>query len=372
MPKNIVVCCDGTGNQFAVNQTNVLRLHWALESEPNRQVTFYAPGVGTFSPSMALTRPGEALHKTLGLALGLGYRQTIENAYWFIAENFSEGDRIFLFGFSRGAYAVRIVAAMLHGVGILNAGNRHLVQFALFELEVRRGLHLDFEHLSRFRKQFSQKFEQKPFIFLGVWDTVSSVSWAYDYLRYAFTASNPSVDVVRHAVSIDEKRAFFAQNLFKHRNGQDIREVWFPGVHCDVGGGYSEADGALAKAPLQWMMVESRKVNGGGVLFNEPHVRKLLKPSSQPWYAGPIHESLTWKWFLAEFFPKENSLTRIPSPHLFRKRYLIVRPSDRSPAPKLRVHKTALLRMEDRSTKYSPKNLPADFDVEQEVGFFDR
>ena len=139
MTKNIVVCCDGTGNQFDVDQTNVLRLHWALEKDTERQVSFYSPGVGTFRPSMAWTRPGQAFHKTLGLALGIGYRETIENAYWFIVENYREGDRIFLFGFSRGAYAARIVAALIQGVGILQPGNRQLVQFALTELEIRRG-----------------------------------------------------------------------------------------------------------------------------------------------------------------------------------------------------------------------------------------
>ena len=369
MPKNIVVCLDGSGNQFAVDATNVLRLHGTLVSDPEQQVTFYSPGVGTFSPSIAWTRPGEAVRKTLGLALGFGYRQTIENAYWFIVENYREGDRIFLFGFSRGAYAARIVAALIHGVGLLQHGNRHLVQFALSEIELLRRQTLDFGHLGRFRKQFSQPFDSKPFVFLGVWDTVSSVSWAYDYLRYVFTASNPGVEVVRHAVSIDEHRAFFAQNLFKHRADQDMKEVWFSGVHADVGGGYCESQSGLAKIALQWMMVESRDVRGGGVLFHPARVRRILDADVKPNHRAPIHQSLTWKWWPAEFFPKQKFGSRLPMPHLFRRRDLVVRHTGDFFVPKCRLHQSVLDRMGDETLGYLPRNLPSSFEIEPDVGF---
>lgn len=369
MPKNIVVCCDGTGNQFAVNETNVLRFHRVLEKSDPRQVTYYSPGVGTFSPSMVFTRPGEAFYKGLGLGLGVGYRQTIENAYCFIAEHFEEGDRIFLIGFSRGAYAARIVAALLHGVGILHPGHRHLVQYALAEIELRRGGNLDFQHLGRFRKQFSQTLDAKPFIFLGVWDTVSSISWAYDYLRYCFTASNPSADVVRHAISIDERRAFFCQNLFKHRENQDIKEVWFAGVHSDVGGGYRDEEAGLSKEALQWMMVQARDVDDGGLLFNEARVDRVLAGDRQSWHLGQLHKSLTWPWYALEFFPKENSWTRVPSPHLFRRRYPVVRSSGQANVPKLKVHESVVNRMSEKRLKYSPSNLPTEFEVEPIVKF---
>ncbi|WP_442509399.1 DUF2235 domain-containing protein [Novipirellula sp. SH528] len=360
--KNIVVCCDGTGNQFAVDQTNVLRLHYSLVIDAQRQVAFYEPGVGTFSPNMALTRPGKAFSKVLGLAFGAGYRKTIEDAYWFIVENYQPGDRICLFGFSRGAYAARVVAALLHAVGILQQGNRHLVQYALSEIELRKGVSLDFAHLGRFRKQFSQSFDQKPFIFLGLWDTVSSVSWAYDYLSYAFTASNPSVDIVRHAVSIDEHRAFFSQNLFKRRQHQDFKEVWFAGVHSDIGGGYPEDESGLAKIALEWMLVQARDV--GGVLLDDSRVKRVLVEGSGPSNAGPIHRSLTWKWWWAEFFPKQSYPSPVPLPHLFRRRKPTTRCLDKSDVRNCRVHESTVRRNSDTQVNYKPSNWPAEFEVE--------
>ncbi len=367
MEKNIVVCCDGTGNQFKVDQTNVLRLHYSLVSDAQRQVVFYAPGVGTFSPSMALTRPGQAFSKSLGLAFGAGYRKTIEDAYWFIVEQYQPGDRICLFGFSRGAYAARVIAALLHAVGILQRGHRHLVQYALTEIELRRRRNLDFSLLGRFRKQFSQSFDQKPFIFLGVWDTVSSVSWAYDYLSYGFTASNPSVSVVRHAVSIDEHRAFFIQNLFKRRRNQDFKEVWFAGVHSDVGGGYPEVESGLAKIPLEWMMVQARDV--GGVLLDESRVKRLLVEGTRPNYAGAIHRSLNWKWWLAEFFPKQSYPSRVPLPHRFRRRCLIPRPANPSDISKCRIHESTVQRYNDTEAKYKPSNWPNEYEIEPEIRY---
>ncbi|MDM4016483.1 DUF2235 domain-containing protein [Roseiconus lacunae] len=364
MGKNIVVCCDGTGNEFEIDQTNVLRLHYALQTDEN-QVAFYSPGVGTFSPSMALTRPGQALSRTMGLALGVGYRQTIEHAYWFIVEHFEPGDRIYLFGFSRGAYTVRIIAALLHGVGILWRGNRHLVQYALSEIESRRRKRINFERLTRFRKQFSRPLYEKPFIFLGAWDTVSSISWAYDYLRYAYSANNPSVSVVRHAVAIDEYRAFFAQNLFTRREDQDFKEVWFAGSHSDIGGGYCEAESGLAKITMQWMVMQAFQA---GVVFDPIRVQKLLAAETPSSYADQLHRSLTWRWWGAELFPKQTHGMRIPRPHLARRRQLIAwgrgkKLVRRKPV----IHETAIRRYEDQSLNYRPKNWPTEYDVEPEI-----
>ncbi|QEG38123.1 T6SS phospholipase effector Tle1-like catalytic domain-containing protein [Roseimaritima ulvae] len=368
MAKNIVVCCDGTGNQFSVDKTNVLRLHDALcKDDPTQQVAFYAPGVGTFSPSMAWTRPGRAFGKLMGLALGIGYRQTIEDAYWFIVENYEPGDRICLFGFSRGAYTARVVAALLHGVGVLQRGNRHLVRYALAEIELHKRDKLKFQHLGRFRKQFSQSFAKKPFIFLGLWDTVSSVSWAYDYLRYAFTASNRSVDVVRHAVSIDERRAFYSQNLFSRREGQDFKEVWFAGVHSDVGGGYPEDESGLAKIALEWMLVQARDF--GGVLLDEARVERVLADGCAPNHRGVLHRSLTWKWWPAEFFPKQRYPSPLPRPHLFRRRRLAARFKPGADPPKCRIHESVIERKKEGRLNYQPSNWPSEFEVESRVRF---
>lgn len=115
MPKNIVVCCDGTGNDFSGRPTNVVKLFRALDdSDPTAQVAFYDPGVGTPDEPGAQHFVARGYRKLTGLAFGRGVFKKVMDGYRFLMNNnYAEGDRIFLFGFSRGAYTVRIIAGML-------------------------------------------------------------------------------------------------------------------------------------------------------------------------------------------------------------------------------------------------------------------
>jgi uncharacterized protein (DUF2235 family) len=149
---------------------------------------------------------------------------------------FEPGDRVYLFGFSRGAYTARALCGMLHIVGLLTEDSEALIPYAIRVIKRR---HIDFRVAAEFKNTFSQ--DCKPH-FVGVWDTVSSVGWVYNAVRFPFVnaGKNPDFHIIRHAVSIDERRAFFRQNLFGLANNpqQDVKEVWFAGVHSDVGGGY--------------------------------------------------------------------------------------------------------------------------------------
>src|SRR5678816_4216922 len=96
----------------------------------------------------------------------------------------------------------------------------------------------------------------KPW-FVGVWDTVSSVGWVANPLKLPYVTNSPDIQVGRHAIAIDERRAFFRNHLWRPSDEEpsgpkDLKQVWFPGVHCDVGGGYPEAESGLAKEALQW------------------------------------------------------------------------------------------------------------------------
>ena len=124
--RNVVICCDGTGNQYGDRNTNVVKLYAVLDRDPHRQVTFYDPGVGTFSLHPALTTTARAGMRLLGLAFGLGLTKNVIDAYRFLMQHYQEGDRMFLFGFSRGAYTVRAVAAMVHKCGLLHPDNENL------------------------------------------------------------------------------------------------------------------------------------------------------------------------------------------------------------------------------------------------------
>ena len=131
MAKNIVVCCDGTANQFAVDRTNVVKLFYALEHGNPAQATYYHPGVGTMEAIGAVTRVARKATKLLGLAFGYGLETDIRDAYVFLMRTFRAGRPVYLFGFSRGAYTVRAVAALLHMYGLIRPGNEPQVLYAI-------------------------------------------------------------------------------------------------------------------------------------------------------------------------------------------------------------------------------------------------
>ncbi|MGA8262304.1 MAG: DUF2235 domain-containing protein [Arenicellales bacterium] len=354
MPKNIVVCCDGTGNEYGNENSNVLRLFGLIVRDGERQVGYYDPGLGTMSGIPALTKTVRAIDKTLGLAFAKGITSNIEDAYIYLMDRYEPGDRIFLFGFSRGAYTVRALAAMIHACGLLEKGSENMVPYAskMFKRPVDPNLR------PGFRLTFSR--ECKPH-FLGVWDTVSSVGWIYDQVKLPYTANNPDLSVLRHAVSIDERRCFFRQNLFgKGYAGQDIKEVWFAGVHSDVGGGYPEPESGLAKIPLTWMV---REAVAAGLLIDEAVYAETLPSTSNDTFVapdplGPVHESLSGAWRIAEYFPK-----RYYNYELGRETWKIPMGETRRMREDCVVHASVVERMS--GLRYRPPNLPGTYRVEE-------
>jgi len=326
--KNLVICCDGTANEFAQHNTNVVKLLSTLVTDPSQQISYYHPGLGTMEPSGALTPLARKITKLFGMAFGYGLESDVRDAYVFLMNNFAENDRVFLFGFSRGAYTVRAVASLLHMYGLIRKGNDALVPYAIRMLTAldketsgtsaavpRSGINpSQVGRYFQLADQFSGTFsitECKPH-FVGVWDTVSSVGWIQNFLKLPYTADNPDIAIGRQAVAIDERRAFFRQNLWRpkdppaHSGPKDLKQVWFPGVHCDVGGGYSEEESGLSKLSLEWMISEARQ---HGLLCDQNKVDRILGRSSGSTYAKPdanakIHDSLTGWWRLAEFVPK--------------------------------------------------------------------
>ncbi len=296
MTKNIVVCCDGTGNEISENISNVLKLYRVLrksgKTEP-RQVAFYDPGVGTLSLPNPWIKFKQDFAAILGLATGYGLDQHVLNAYQFLIEEYEEGDNIYLFGFSRGAHTVRVLAGLVHKIGLLRPEQRNLSEAALaaYKQSKEKGS-ADMETAlsddgqpeifdandrgSQFARIVSPRW---PTIkFLGVWDTVASVIvprpdrfYTFSLQTLPYTQHNPSVKVFRQAIAIDERRRMFRlsqwddpqnsmNNRFSKTNNsepQDIKQVWFSGVHADVGGGYPEAESGLSKFPLIWMIEEA-------------------------------------------------------------------------------------------------------------------
>jgi uncharacterized protein (DUF2235 family) len=155
MSKNLVVCCDGTGNEFGDTNSNVVKLYSVLE-EPPQQATYYHPGLGTMGSRLALTRLVRWWTKVIGLAFGYGLMDNIADAYIFLMREFEPGDRVFIFGFSRGAYTARALAAFLHMFGLIRRGNEGLVPYALrrFKSRIRNKQTFDVAH--NFKQTISQ------------------------------------------------------------------------------------------------------------------------------------------------------------------------------------------------------------------------
>lgn len=316
--KNVVLCCDGTANEFSSDRTNVIKLFSTLIQDPATQTIYYHPGLGTMEPPGALTRPARWITRVLGQAIGYGLSADIRDAYAFLMKNFEAGDRIFMFGFSRGAYTVRAVASLLHMYGLIPAGNEPLIPYAIRMLSAinksrdNKDRAQYFQLAEEFKATFGRLRECKPW-FLGVWDTVGSVGWIENPLHLPYTASNPDIQYGRHAIAIDERRAFFRTNLWRPAknaaaNGpRDLKQVWFPGVHCDVGGGYPEGESGLSKIALKWMLDEAV---AAGLAVDKAKVQIVLGTAGgayvKPDPTARMHESLTGYWWLAEFLLKKH------------------------------------------------------------------
>jgi uncharacterized protein (DUF2235 family) len=303
LTRDLIICCDGTGNQFGDRNSNVVKLHDCLPRGDADVIAFYDPGVGTFGLREALFEWQQLIPRVAGLAFGWGYRQMVERAYRFIAEHYRPGDRISFIGFSRGAYIARVVAGMLYGIGLLERHNLHLFDYAFRIYENCMGRNGDsdgnegFATLKRFGKQFCQPC---PVHFIGAFDTVKSIGWFRRWKVLPWTAHNESVAIVRHAVAIDERRCFFRTNLWGAPGKTDLREVWFAGVHSDVGGGYPEQESGLSKLSLQWMFAQAE---GAGLRFDPGRKAKLLGGGGRyvrPDAKAPAHRSLHGAWWLAE------------------------------------------------------------------------
>ncbi len=364
MPKNIVICCDGTSNQPAHEMTNVAKLYFTLVNDPLRQVTFYHPGVGTMEPPGALTWSEKTVTVLDGLAMGAGIQNDIRDAYVFLSDSFVPGDQLFVFGFSRGAYTARALTGLLTMYGLIEPGNGPLAPYAIrmmFAINRATARKDDatakrvFDLAERFKATYSRVCRPH---FVGLWDTVSSVGWFAHPTHLPYTRNSPDIAIARHAIAIDEHRAFFPPNLWwpaahDPSGPKDLVQVWFPGVHCDVGGGYPEgSQSAQSKYPLAWMIREAEKA---GLIVDPARRDDILgiTPGSRYVKASveyPLHESLKGFWVLAEFLPKPHYDMKTQRTswraNLFRRRQM-------PPSPL--VHESAFLRGGDYL-----KRIPAD------------
>jgi uncharacterized protein (DUF2235 family) len=296
-PKNIVICCDGTwntadqrsgGEPSPTNVTKMARLVLPQSETGGEQVVFYDQGVGTESGW---------LEKFKGGAFGKGLSKNVLDGYRFLMHNYKDGDQIFLFGFSRGAYTARCLTGLLNQVGILRKKNGYMVPDAW---QLYRGQNKPGDDRStRFRNDFSwPEFRIKM---LGVWDTVGAMGIPLGIFRKSNKRKYGFHDqklgwIVQHAcqaLAIDERRKDFLPAIWDGRAAADqlVEQVWFPGAHADVGGGYKQSEGGLANCALGWM---AQKASDNGLALDPELLESAeWKPDA---YSVMHDESNSWKW----------------------------------------------------------------------------
>ena len=311
MAKNLIVCCDGTWNTPEQREggqpcpTNVVKL-FNLSVEDDTQRRYYHPGVGT---------KGGLFDKALGGGVGVGLSRNVESAYEWLCRNYTTGDRIFLFGFSRGAFTARSLGGFVARCGLLDLSG-------LADAEAWK--RVAFVYDKGYRAPATPANWPAGYRFIpgpleggkvdihmvGVWDTVGALGVPDDLVlldqlfddarnyRFHDTRLSPSVRHARHAVAMDEMRASFAPTLWSELGdrpaGSSFKQQWFAGVHCDVGGGY--ADAGLSDGALKWMVDEAMAV---GLKVN-PALLAQVQPNPR----GVLHDSATGVWELLRTLPR--------------------------------------------------------------------
>lgn len=326
--KRLIVCCDGTwSTQDQKSPTNVVKLHRAITDageDGTRQVAAYVQGVGT-----------KMWQRLAGGAFGWGLSQNVQEGYRFLVDNFEPGDEIFLFGFSRGAYTARSLGGLVRNAGILRAEHGDKVDEA-YALYRSRDKHPRGEESTRFREEHSHETRIRC---IGVWDTVGSLGIPITGVHLLKQVNRPwqfhdtdlssRVDAGFHAIAIDEQRGPFTPTLWSTQpdsEGQQVEQVWFSGVHSDVGGGYADDD--LSDIALQWMVERARSC-GLGV----GELRDL-----DPRVEGRMHDSYKDLYVLTQ--PAQRRLGEVDPSHEYAASSALAR-QDRDPtyAPNLRRYR---------------------------------
>lgn len=280
--KRIAIFADGTWNAPVRGQpTNVLQLTRGVRPKAggSEQIVFYDWGVGTDRKELAGGLTGEGIDKN------------IRDCYRFLVHNYEPGDKLYFFGFSRGAYTVRSLAGLIRNCGLLKREHAGRIPeaYRLYRKRGKSGAPSQPKAV-RFRRDYAVA-DLIPIEFVGVWDTVGTLGvpvpfWGtLDREEFLFHNTEPSKIIrhARHAVSIDENRADFEPTLWSTKPGLGLKQVWFAGVHSDVGGGYKER--GLSHCAARWILDKAAK---HGLRF-EPH----LIESIQPDFAGKLHNERT-------------------------------------------------------------------------------
>lgn len=384
MPRRIVLLSDGTGNSSAkVWRTNVWRMFSALDLTNDDQVACYDDGVGTssFKP-LAL----------IGGAFGIGLRRNVITLYKFACRNYrNQGDEIFAFGFSRGAFTIRVTMGLILDQGLIPAEGISDSELDRQAKKAYRAYHRKHFHTNwhlmglGLKKLLGREVSSKPMgvpagretpviRFLGLWDTVAAYGLPIDEMTQGVSqwiwplelpghTLHSSVKRACHALSLDDERTTFHPVLWNERqetqptsvatrytSAERISQVWFVGVHANVGGGYP--DDSLAQIPLYWIMEEAR---AQGLCFKSSDPAALAETKQAQDKDGRLYDSRAGAASYYRYGPRRVS-------RLTRQRFSWTT-GDEVYVEKPKIHETVLRRIKNNAHVYAPIGIPHDYDV---------
>lgn len=353
-PQNIVLCADGTGQTGSkARGTNVWKVREAVaqrdhESDAGvaRQIVYYVEGVGAGPWTV---------EKVLGNAFGYGLSEDIRELYTSLARAYREGDRIYLFGFSRGAFAVRSLAGMISEVGVIDglgvidgqrgsAGLEQLVRSAYKAYRARRTR----KAIGRFKDECERDgiaIYDARIHFVGVWDTVAAYGapfFAPLVRRLRRPLNDQVTDKIErayHALALDDNRQTFSPTLYDEAgdHGAEIEQVWFAGAHANVGGGYPTQ--GLSALALDWIMYKARMC---GLRFTEESLAEVNRDIDETslLYDQRLGLGAIWRYLPRNVEKLSQEANTTP-----------------------KVHVSVMRRIELATANYAPITLPARFKV---------
>jgi uncharacterized protein (DUF2235 family) len=382
MPRRIILLSDGTGNSSASFwRTNVWRMFCALDLTNNDQVACYDDGVGTssFQP-LAI----------LGGAFGIGLRRNVISLYKFACRNYqATGDEIHVFGFSRGAFTIRVVIGLIIDQGLIPAGNISETELDRLARRAYRDYHKKHFHtnwgliIKQIRKWLGREIKPDTKVpagrnvpdirFLGLWDTVAAYGLPVDEMTRGVSqwiwpleipshTLHPSVKRACHALSLDDERTTFHPVLWDEKkenvqtgtsrltNTERLSQVWFAGVHANVGGGYP--DDSLAHIPLYWIMQEAKAC---GLVFKTANPDALAETKEAQDKDGRLYDSRSGTGSYYRYGPRR--LSRLCN-EVFSRTL-----DDEVSIATPKIHESVFRRIKNHAHVYAPIGIPHDYEL---------
>ena len=389
MAKNVVLLSDGTGNAASkVWRTNVWRVFESIDIKGTDQVVQYDDGVGSSSFKPAAI---------LGGVFGWGLKRNVLDLYKFACRNYHDADdEIFAFGFSRGAFTIRVVIGLILNQGLVRyqteaeLDNGARAAYRAYRQEKFHSVFRIEELFRRLRNLFirhhynrSHNVQVKRIRFLGLWDTVAAYGLPIDEMaigisRWIWPLELPDrvldrrVERACHALSLDDERTTFHPVLWdeekekpapirsdgnRYTADERISQVWFAGMHANVGGGYP--DNSLAHVPLCWIMEEAQDCDLRFKSIPTADPDALIHAESMRDKEGRLYDSRSGLGGYYRYGPRkvyDLCHKRVPG-----------RPQDKVTIAKPKIHESALKRMQNGVHLYAPIGLPPEYEMVTEA-----